>query len=285
MNSRSRFAGSSELFAHAGRQPHAGVNFVTAHDGFTLHDLVSYNSKHNEGNGDANRDGHDHNLSWNCGEEGETADPEVNALRERQKRNFLATLLLSQGVPMLLAGDERSRTQHGNNNAYCQDNETGWIDWTETPERAALTEFVRKLIALRRSHRTFRRRDFFHGRPLNGRNVKDVVWLKPDGGEVAEHEWNQEHARSLGLFLAGGELDEIDRYGEPARDDDFLLLFNAHHEPVEFRIPLFDGGTWHGLIDTSPGDAARLRDRFGPRRAYPLGARALAVLTRPRHGG
>src|SRR5262245_9619262 len=278
-----RFAGSSDLFAAAGRKPHAGVNFVTAHDGFTLHDLVSYNEKHNEPNGDGNRDGHNHNLSWNCGVEGPTADPEINALRERQKRNLIATLLLSQGVPMLLAGDERSRTQHGNNNAYCHDSEINWIDWSETPERAAFTEFVRKLIALRRSHRTFRRRDFYHGRPLGSRAVKDVVWVKPDGGEITEQEWNHEHARALGLFLAGGELAEVDRFGEAARDDDFLLLFNAHHEPVEFRIPLFDGGRWHALVDTSSSAGDGPRDRFGARRTYPLGARALAVLTRPRH--
>ena len=280
-----RFAGSSELFAHAGRRPQASVNFITAHDGFTLHDLVSYNSKHNEANGEANRDGNDHNLSWNCGAEGPTADPEINALRERQKRNFLATLLLSQGVPMLLAGDERGHTQQGNNNAYCQDNATSWIDWTETPERTALTQFARKLIGLRRSHRTFRRRDFFQGRALAHRNVKDVVWLKPDGGEVAEHEWNQEHARTLGLFLAGGELAEVSRHGARARDDDFLLLFNSHHEPVAFRIPLLDGASWRAVVDTSAGANGKPRERFGPRHAYPLGARALAVLTRPSPDG
>src|SRR5688572_2438276 len=270
-----RFAGSQDLYPERG--PHASINFITAHDGFTLHDLVSYNTKHNEPNGEGNRDGNDHNLSWNCGAEGPTPLPILNALRERQKRNFLTTLLLSQGVPMLLAGDERSHTQLGNNNAYCQDNETSWIDWTETPERAALTEFVRKLIRLRRSHRTFRRRNFFHGQALPGRSVKDVIWLKPDGAEVAEHEWNENHARALGLFLAGGELDELGRYGAHAQDDDFLLLFNAHHEPVEFRVPLFDGGTWHAVIDTSPGADGK---RFGPRRAYPLGPRSLAVLAR-----
>ena len=277
-----RFAGSSDLYA--GRGPYSSINFITAHDGFTLHDLVSYNSKHNEPNGEGNRDGNDHNLSWNCGAEGPTPDSEVNALRERQKRNFLATLLLSQGVPMLLAGDERSHTQLGNNNAYCQDNETSWIDWTETPQRAQLFAFVRALIHLRRSHRTFRRRDFFHGNLLGGRDVKDVVWLKPDGGEVAADDWNGDHARTLGMFISGGELEERGRRGAPAKDDDFLLLFNAHHEPVDFRIPFLDSGTWQVVFDTSLAAFEKARDRFGPRRAYPLGARSVVVLRRPLSG-
>ena len=279
-----RFAGSSDLYAHARRRPHASVNFITAHDGFTLHDLVSYDSKHNEANGDDNRDGHDHNLSWNCGAEGPTEDRQINALREQQKRNFLATLLLAQGVPMLLAGDERGHTQNGNNNAYCQDNETSWIDWTETPQRAQRLAFVRALIQLRRSHRTFRRRDFFHGKLLRGREVKDVVWLKPDGGEVTADDWNGDHARTLGMFISGGELEERGRRGAPAKDDDFLLLFNAHHEPVDFRIPFLDSGTWQVVFDTSLAAFEKARDRFGPRRAYPLGARSVVVLRRPLSG-
>jgi glycogen operon protein len=179
-----RLTGSSDLYGRSGKRPHASINFVTAHDGFTLHDLVSYNEKHNEANGEEGRDGNDHNLSWNCGVEGPTDDPEIIELRERQKRNFLATLLLSQGVPMLLAGDEIGRTQRGNNNAYCQDNEIGWTDWSMTPERSTLLAFVRRLIALRRRHPTFRRRDFFEGRPLHRRGQHDIQWLNPPRQEM-----------------------------------------------------------------------------------------------------
>jgi glycogen operon protein len=276
-----RLTGSSDLYGRGGRRPHASINFLTAHDGFTLQDLVSYNDKHNEANGEGNRDGHNENLSWNCGVEGPTDDAQVNALRERQKRNLLATLLLSQGVPMVLAGDERGHTQNGNNNAYCQDNETSWLDWGARPERERLTEFVRLLIGLRRSHRTFRRRDFFQGRPLYGRDMKDIAWLKPDGAEMTPEEWEKEHARTLGVYLAGGELGEADRYGMPVKDDDFLLLFNAHHEPVEFRIPALEGGGWHALLDTSFEPLETPSEQFGPERPYPLAARALALLTRP----
>jgi len=275
-----RLTGSSDLYGRSGRRPYASINFVTAHDGFTLHDLVSYNAKRNEANGEDNRDGHNDNLSWNCGAEGPTDDAQVNALRERQKRNLLATLLLSQGVPMLLAGDERGRTQLGNNNAYCQDDETSWLDWSATPERERLAEFVRLVIGLRRSHRTFRRRDFFQGRPLYGRDVKDIAWLKPDGAEMSDQEWDHEHARTLGVYLAGGELAEVDRYGMPSKDDDFLLLFNAHAEAVEFRIPPLAGGEWHALLDTSLEPLATPRERFGPGQPYLLAARALALLTR-----
>jgi glycogen operon protein len=275
-----RLTGSSDLYGRSGRRPHASINFITAHDGFTLHDLVSYNEKHNEANGEDNRDGHNENLSWNCGAEGPTDDAEINRLRERQKRNFLATLLLSQGVPMLLAGDERGRTQMGNNNAYCQDNAVNWVDWSDTLERAALLQFTRRLITLRRSHRGFRRRDFFAGRPLHGREAKDIHWLKPDGAEMTDEEWEKSQARSLAVYLAGGDLGELDRYGAPARDDDFLILFNAHHEPVEFRPPAFDGGAWHAVLDTAVEPARTPADQFGPERPYPLAARALALLTR-----
>jgi isoamylase len=275
-----RLTGSSDLYGRSGRRPFASINFVTAHDGFSLHDLVSYNDKHNEANGEGNRDGHNDNLSWNCGVEGPTDDREIGALRERQKRNFLATLLLSQGVPMLLAGDERGRTQLGNNNAYCQDNETSWIDWRDTPERRALTEFTRLLIGLRRSHRIFRRRDFFQGRPLHGREAKDVHWLRPDGAEMSDEEWDQAHARSLGVMLAGGDLGENDRFGQPVRDDDFLLLFNAHHEPVEFVLPAFGGGAWLALLDTLHAPQDTPAGRFEPGARYAVGARALALLTR-----
>jgi len=275
-----RLTGSSDLYGRGGRRPHASINFVTAHDGFTLHDLVSYNDKHNEANGEDNQDGHNDNLSWNCGAEGPSDDPGINALRERQKRNFLATLLLSQGVPMLLAGDERGRTQLGNNNAYCQDNEISWLDWRATPERAALAEFTRLLIALRRSHRVFRRRDFFAGRPLHGLEATDIHWFNADGSEMTDETWNQEHARALGVYLAGGDLGETDRYGKPARDDDFLLLFNAHHQSLEFAAPALGGGAWHALLDTSLEPLAMPTLRFGPQQPYRLAARSLALLTR-----
>ncbi|MDA0226026.1 MAG: glycogen debranching protein GlgX, partial [Proteobacteria bacterium] len=213
-----RLTGSSDLYGREGRRPHASINFVAAHDGFTLADVVSYNDKHNEANGEDNRDGHNHNLSWNCGVEGPTDDPAVLALRERQKRNLLATLFLSQGVPMLLAGDERGRTQQGNNNAYCQDNEISWLDWAPDPAAASLLEFTQRLITLRRRHPAFRRRDFFQGRPLHGHDVKDIQWLKPDGHEMTDEEWGQGFARCLGVYLSGAGLNEVDRQGERVHD-------------------------------------------------------------------
>ena len=273
--------GSSEMYAHAGRRPRSSVNFLAAHDGFTLHDLVSYNDKHNEANGEDNRDGHNNNLSWNCGAEGPTEDADVNALRERQKRNLLATLLLSQGVPMLLAGDEIGRTQQGNNNAYAQDNEISWVDWTMTPEREALLQFTRKLIALRRDHPCFRRRDFFVGRPIREDSpLKDLIWLRPDGQEMTQTEWGQDFARCLGMFLCGDALIGDDRRGGHLHDDDFLVLFNAHHEGLSFTLPDLGGGAWRSMIDTasSTGDAEP-RD-YAPGEPYPLQGRAVALLTR-----
>jgi len=276
-----RLTGSSDLYGRSGRRPHAGINFVTAHDGFSLQDLVSYNEKHNEANGEDNRDGNDNNRSWNCGVEGPTDDPDVNALRERQKRNFLATLLLSQGVPMLLSGDEIGRTQGGNNNAYCQDNEISWLDWTMTPERAALLDFVKRLIALRRAHPTFRRRDFFAGRPLHGSHLKDVLWLKPDGSEMTAQEWEHEYARCLGTYLSGGGIGDVDRTGRPIVDDDFLILFNADQNEIEFRMPEIDGEPWEALLDTTAASGSPPAQRYVPGDSYALQARSLALLTRP----
>ena len=274
-----RLTGSSDLYGRTGRNPYASVNFVTAHDGFSLHDLVSYNEKHNAANGEENRDGNDHNLSWNCGAEGPTEDPAINALRERQKRNFLATLLLSQGVPMLVAGDERGRTQGGNNNAYCQDNETSWLDWTPAPERERLAEFARLLILMRRSHRSFRRRDYFQGRPLHGTGAKDIHWLKSDGSEMTDEEWEHEHARCLGVLLAGGDLGEADRHGLPATDDDFLMLFNAHEAEVAFTLPR-EGVAWHGVLDTAQDDGLARGGPFTPGGVFKLRGRSFALLTR-----
>jgi isoamylase len=247
-----RLTGSSDLYNRSSRRPYASINFVTAHDGFTLADLVSYERKHNDANGEGNRDGSDHNLSWNCGVEGPTDDPQVRALRARQQRNFIATLLLSQGVPMLLAGDELGRTQGGNNNAYCQDNPVGWIDWTLDEERELVLEFTRQMIAVRAAHAVFRRRDFFQGRPLHGSAVRDIVWLQPDGSEMTDQAWQLNHARALAVFLSGDGLDEVDARGRPIRDDSFFLLFNAAAEPVVFTLPpTLAGGRGEVVVDTA----------------------------------
>ena len=245
-----RLTGSSDLYEDSGRKPYASINFVTAHDGFTLADLVSYNDKHNEDNGEDNRDGHNHNLSWNCGVEGPTDDPAILAMRRRQRRNILATLLLSQGVPMLLSGDEMGRTQFGNNNAYCQDNEISWQDWSRAEQESQLLDFTSQLIALRRAHPVFRRQHFFQGRQIRRGDLKDITWLRPDGQEMEDEEWNHAFARSLGVFLGGEMLGEYDRRGRAVRDDNFLLLLNAHHEPVTFTLITPPSGGWSLVFDT-----------------------------------
>jgi len=278
-----RLTGSSDLYNRSSRRPYASINFITAHDGFCLHDLVSYNDKHNEANGEENRDGHNHNLSWNCGAEGETDDPAIRALREQQKRNLLATLLLSQGVPMLLAGDEIGRTQGGNNNAYCQDNTISWLDWNLDEDKTRLLDFTSRLIALRRAHPVFRRRDFFQGRPIHGGGVKDIVWFKPDGTEMTDDEWQHAHAHALGVYLSGAGITETDGRGRPVRDDDFLVLFSSHHESIDFLLPALGGEThWIGLLDTGHPDGVPSRPAFHPGQTYPLGARSLALLLHDR---
>jgi isoamylase len=233
----SRFTGSSDLYEEDGRDPFASVNFVTAHDGFTLRDLVSYNGKHNEGNEEGNRDGTDDNRAWNCGAEGETDDLMIQTLRARQQRNFLATLFLSLGTPMLLGGDEMGRTQGGNNNAWCQDNEISWFDWELDSEREELLNFTRRLIALRSRHPIFHRSRFLRGEEVEGSNLPDVWWFRPDGRRMTTPDWNRPDAHVLGVFLNGDALQELSPTGERLRDDSFLLLFNAHHEDVEFRLP------------------------------------------------
>jgi isoamylase len=244
-----RLTGSSDLYEADGRRPHASINFVTAHDGFTLRDLVSFNDKHNEANGEDSRDGESHNRSWNCGVEGPTDDGAVNALRARQQRNVLATLLLSQGVPMLLGGDELGRTQQGNNNAYCQDNELSWYDWNRVDE--ALREFTRQAIRLRREHPVFRRRRWFQGRPIHGGSVSDIGWFRSDGQEMSDDDWQTGFAKSLGVFLNGEGLTAPDREGNRIIDDSFLVLFNAHHEPLTFRLPDREWGRrWVTVLDT-----------------------------------
>ena len=273
-----RLTGSSDLYGKGGRRPYDSINFVTAHDGFTLHDLVSYSDKHNEANGEGNRDGHNDNLSWNCGVEGPTGDPKVLVLREQQKRNFLATLLLSQGVPMLCGGDEVGRTQRGNNNAYCQDNEISWFDWRLDNTRKDLLAFTRHLIALRRAHPAFRRRHFFAGRSLWGSEVKDLSWFRPDGKEMTEESWRDPLAHCIGLRLAGDAIAEVDVRGERITDDTFLILLNAHHASQRFVLPAHRAGIrWEILLDTrAPGPSRRLR-LFPGGRPYDLEGRCVAL--------
>jgi glycogen operon protein len=274
-----RITGSSDLYAHNGRRPYASINFVTAHDGFTLHDLVSYNAKHNEANGEQNRDGTDNNLSWNGGVEGDSIDPAIVELRARQKRNLLATLLFSQGVPMLLAGDEMGRTQHGNNNAYCQDNPTSWVNWKLSAADQDLLDFVARLIRLRRSHPVFRRRHFFQGREIRGAGTKDIHWLKPDGSDMTDEEWAHDFARSLGVYLSGEALGEVDPRGRAIHDDNFILLFNAHHERIEFRLPnLCAGCTWRVVLDTHYHAGLDTDGAYAGGDGYPLEGRTLALL-------
>jgi glycogen operon protein len=254
-----RLTGSSDLYEATGRRPSASINFVTAHDGFTLTDLVSYNDKHNEANGEENKDGESHNRSWNCGVEGPTDDPDVNALRLRQRRNFLATLFLSQGVPMLLAGDEIGRTQKGNNNAYCQDNETSWIDWEHVNDH--LLEFTRSLTQLRKEHPVFRRRRWFQGRPIHGSEVSDIAWFLPDGSQMNEDDWHVSFAKSLGVFLNGDELRMLGPRGERVTDDSFYIIFNAHDAPMRFVMPEARWGKqWEVVLDTTNEPVARSRD-------------------------
>jgi isoamylase len=248
-----RFTGSPDLYASDYRRPTASVNFITAHDGFTLHDLVSYNEKHNIDNGEQNMDGEGHNRSWNSGVEGETDDREINALRARQKRNFLTTLFLSQGVPMLLAGDEIGRTQKGNNNAYCQDNGISWIDWNNADQD--LLNFTRKLIEFRRSHPVFCRRRWFQGVPIKGTGVEDIVWFLPDATEMTEENWNAGFAKSLSIYLNGMGIHWVDPVGQKIKDDHFYVIFNAHHEPAEYKLPPEKfSPCWTKVFDTSNGN-------------------------------
>jgi isoamylase len=270
-----RFTGSSDLYASDGRRPSASINFVTAHDGFTLADLVSYERKHNEANGEGNGDGTDDNRSWNHGVEGPTDDPRINELRARQRRNFLATLLLSQGVPMLLGGDELARTQRGNNNAWCQDNELSWFDWGAADR--ALLAFTQRLITLRAEHPVFRRPRYFEGRGVMGSGLPDVWWFRPDGRRMAHRDWRSPDVRVLGVFLNGKELQTVDRHGEPVLDDDFVLLFNANPEPAAFTLPPRRfGRRWELLLSTA--DPGAERADFPARGLVPVEALSVLVL-------
>ncbi|MFZ4791100.1 MAG: glycogen debranching protein GlgX [Candidatus Competibacteraceae bacterium] len=279
-----RLTGSADLYQHNDRRPHASINFITAHDGFTLYDLVSYNERHNEANGENNQDGESHNRSWNCGAEGDTHDPAILALRLHQRRNLLATLLLSQGVPILLAGDEVGRTQSGNNNAYCQDNEISWLDWDISwlPENRQLLAFTQSLIQLRREHPTFRRRHFFRG--IHGDGVRDILWFNPDGREIDDEEWTHDYARCLGLYLPGDGLGDWDERGHPLQDDDFLLLFNAHHEEIPFvLLTLPDQTLFEVMIDTALLQGRPVGgNQHPPEELYPVQGRSLVVLRHQR---
>ncbi len=275
-----RLTGSSDLYGMSGRRPYASINFITAHDGFTLHDLVSYNTKHNEANGEQNRDGTDDNLSWNCGAEGPTDDSGILALRERQKRNFLALLFLSQGVPMLCGGDEIGRTQQGNNNAYCQDNDISWFDWKLDRTQRELLAYTRTLIGFRKRHPVLRRRRFFQGRRIRGSEVKDVSWFRPDGKEMTDDDWNAGYAKSLALRLAGDAISERDEKGRPITDDTLLVLLNAHHEPLAFTLPAHKRGVrWQPILDTAAvGSLSKTVRPLKGGVQYDVEARSLVVL-------
>ncbi len=270
-----RITGSSDLYGASGRQPTASINFVTAHDGFTLRDLVSYNEKHNEANGEGNADGEEHNRSWNSGQEGPTEDEHVEELRARRQRNFLATLFLSQGVPMLLAGDELGRTQHGNNNAYCQDNELSWLDWENA--NGDLLQFTRRLIHLRREHPVFRQRRWFGDRPTRPGEDPAIAWFTPDGKEMESEHWETEYAKSLGIFLNGQAIPGLSAQGQPVVDDIFYLMFNAHHEPLPFTIP--GEGRWRELLHTARPPQEQNEQIYESGQELTLPEHSLMVLT------
>ncbi|MBN2192292.1 MAG: glycogen debranching protein GlgX [Polyangiaceae bacterium] len=274
----SRLSGSSDLYEHTGRRPYASVNFVTAHDGFTLNDLVSHARKHNESNGEGNRDGENCNNSWNCGAEGPSDDAQVLALRARQMRNLMATLLLSQGVPMILAGDERCRTQLGNNNAYCQDNEISYVNWSLDDRSREMLEFTRRLLRIRSAHPVLQRRRFFLGRRVHGADIRDIVWLRSDGGEMSDHEWSAAYVRSLGMLLNGRAMAEWSAEGEAVHDDVLLVFLNAHHDPEPFVVPTFGDETrWEVVLDTTTAGDPPIAAISGGQ-TYPLQGQSLALL-------
>jgi isoamylase len=275
-----RLTGSSDLYEASGRRPTASINLITAHDGFTLNDLVSYNEKHNDANGEGNQDGNNHEHSWNCGVEGETSDEGVLALRKRQRRNLLATLLLSQGTPMLVAGDEYGRTQHGNNNAYCQDNEVSWFDWEWNDEQRALLEFVKRVLRIRREHPSLHRSKFFQSRGIHGTDLQDLVWLRHDGQAMSVEDWQNPHTKSMAMFLAGRGIDEVDEAGRPLVDDNLLLLINASELDIPFTVPKLPAvrEPWQLLLDTHDDQA---EERCLPGESTTLVARSLKFFRAP----
>jgi len=273
-----RLTGSPDLYQDDGRRPYDSVNFITSHDGFTLNDLVSYNDKHNEANGEENRDGDPNNRSWNCGAEGPTDDPKIDNLRRQQQRNFLTTLLLSEGVPMLLGGDEFGRTQNGNNNAYCHDDEISWFNWQWSEKQKRLFEFTRKLIQLRREHTVFRRPKFFEGKPAPGGEVRDVMWFNPGGNEMTLEEWTSPFVRCLGMLVSGDADDLVNERGEPIRDDIFLFLINAHYEKIPFVLPGEENLEWELILDTTSEDGfLKDRKKFSSGDDVDLGGRAACL--------
>jgi glycogen operon protein len=272
-----RLTGSSDLYEDDGRKPYASINFITAHDGFCLNDLVSYDHKHNDANGEGNRDGADDNYSWNCGHEGPTDDSHIRALRDRQKRNLFATLLFAEGVPMIFAGDELSHTKHGNNNTYCQDNELTWLNWDLSRDKKKFLEFCRTCTRIWREQPALQRRKFFLGRALRGDNIKDVSFFTPYGNEMSDKDWAADFVKCLGIRLAGDHLNDVDDRGEPIIGDTLLLLINAHWEEIPFTLPkTIDGQVWETLVDTRE-DQAPLRVCRGGEN-YPLFGRSLVLL-------
>jgi isoamylase len=272
-----RLAGSSDLYEQSGRRPYASINFFASHDGFTLHDLVSYEQKHNEANGEDNRDGECHNHSWNCGIEGKTSNPGILQLREKQRRNFMTTLMVSQGVPLLNAGDETGRTQQGNNNPYCQDNEITWFDWRLNPDQKDLLQFTRFMIRLRQKNPVLQRRKFLQGRSIRGLDIKDIAWYEPSGQEMDDSSWNTPFARCLGVYLSGIELEEFDNEGRPLWGDTLLILFNAHDGPIKFVLPPHQREQqWERVLDTSSqgwGKPKQLADH-----SYRLDGHSMVIL-------
>ncbi|GAB3810711.1 glycogen debranching protein GlgX [Pontibacter rugosus] len=276
-----RFTGSSDLYKDDYRSPNASINFITAHDGFTLNDLVSYNEKHNEANGEDNNDGESHNRSWNCGEEGETDNAEVLELRQKQKRNMLATLFLSQGVPMLVAGDEISRTQGGNNNAYCQDNEISWLHWEDADKD--LLEFTKRVIRFSREHPVFTRRRWFQGQPIKGEKLKDIAWFLPEGKEMPDENWNHDFAKSLAVYLNGMGLHSKGPKGEQIVDDSFYVIFNAHYEALTYKLPPKKyGNEWVKVLDTAEGGFDEDNKKYRASETLEVGARSIVLLQHPR---
>jgi glycogen operon protein len=272
-----RLSGSSDLYEQSGRRPYASINFITAHDGFTLADLVSYNEKHNDANGENNADGENHNLSWNCGVEGATDDRRVLELRARQRRNLMATLFFSVGVPMLSGGDEVCRTQRGNNNAYCQDNEISWTWWEPTPDTRDMLQFTRRLIRIWKEHPVLRRRKFFQGRQIRGAEVADIAWLDPTGSEMADEMWGSPDVHVLGVRLNGDAIQEVGERGERIKSETLLVMLNAGAQPVSFVLPATSPvERWETLLDTADPWALPRRLKAGDR--YELGSRSLAVL-------
>ncbi|MBD0345674.1 MAG: glycogen debranching protein GlgX [Coleofasciculus sp. Co-bin14] len=276
-----RFTGSPDLYFQTnGRRPNASINFITAHDGFTLNDLVSYNEKHNEANGENSQDGESHNRSWNCGVEGETDDPQVLQLREQQRRNMLTTLILSQGIPMLLGGDEMGRSQKGNNNGYCQDSEISWFDWDLVNGNQDLLDFTRELIYLRRQHPVFRRRKWFQGQAIRGQGISDIAWFNPDGSQMTDEQWDVGYAKSIGVFLDGNQIPSPGPQGQRIKDDSFLLFFNAHYETLEFTLPTcLQEREWTVVIDTKEPRFIQEEKIYKDSEAVvPVAARSIVVL-------